>query len=73
MAMNELTFVSAEFEWDVERAEGDNGRQKKHRAEYNKHDPKQAIYHAAKIQIREQCGEYDTNDTIDIGHITFHD
>jgi len=68
-----LCFVSAELERGVEWTEGDNGCEKEHCAKHHKNDPERAGHDTAKIQVGEQGSEHHTGDTVNIGHVAFHE
>jgi hypothetical protein len=68
----ELTFVCAEFEQPVERAEGNDGCDEEDRPEDDQHEAECPADNPAKIQIGEQGGEDNSNDAIHVGHIAFH-
>ena len=67
-----LILVCAELEGGIQRAESDHCGEQEYCAEDNKHDTECAGDDAAKVQLGEHCGEDDTSDAIDVGHIAFH-
>jgi len=68
----ERLFVCAEFERQVERAEGKDRSQHKYSAEDNENDTQCTGYDTAKIQIGKQSGDDNSDGAISIGHIAFH-
>ena len=67
-----LLFLSTELEGSVERAEGYNGSQYKDGGEHDQDNAERAGNYSAKIQVGEQGGDDDTDDTVEVGHIAFH-
>ena len=67
-----LALQGAEFEECIQRAKTDDGGQHEHRSEHEQYDAQRAGDNPTKIQVGEQRGNNNTDNTIKSGKIGFH-
>ena len=67
-----LAFVCAEFEGSIERAERHDGRQSEDSSQHDQDDAESSSDDPAEVEVCEQCGNYEADNTIGVGHIAFH-
>jgi hypothetical protein len=65
-------FVCTDLKRRIQGAKGDNRREEEYRAENDKHDPESSGDNSAKIKVSEHGSEHDTDNAINVGHISFH-
>jgi hypothetical protein len=68
----ESAFVGADFEWCVQRAEGNGGGEQEYGSQNQQHNAGCAGNNTAEIQVSEHGGDNDTDNAVNIRHIAFH-
>jgi hypothetical protein len=67
-----LSFVCAEPERRIQRAESQDGRQEEYGAKHEQDDPESAGDDASKIEVGKQGGDQDSDSAVGVGHVAFH-
>src|SRR5690606_6894768 len=65
--------VGAEFEQRVERTERDHRGEQEDDAQHQQDNAERSRHNSAEIQVGEERGDHNTDNSVNIGHIAFHE